>query len=138
LTEEEIDLLLHSHVTDPCLHRFAVYPHSPGYESQTSSISENVNLILKNDSHVFDETIQEVNEPIYDDDFQPGNQLVSFVLFHEEDRAVTFNSLEECLLFKDDLDCDLEEYKSEIDIMPEKETELPMLEESTVDIPSIF
>jgi hypothetical protein len=42
-------------------------------------------------------------------------------LFHEEDRVVTFNSLEGSLLFKDALDCDLEEYESEIDIMPEKE-----------------
>jgi hypothetical protein len=86
---------------------------------------------------VFDETLQEVNGPIYDDDFQPGNQLVSPILFHEEDRDVTFNSLERSLLFKDVLDCDLEEYESEIDIMPEKELEFPMLEESIVDILNI-
>jgi hypothetical protein len=41
-------------------------------------------------------------------------------LFHEEDRVVTFNSLEGSPLFKDVLDCDLEEYKSEIESMPEK------------------
>jgi hypothetical protein len=43
---------------------------------------------------VFDENLQEANGPIYDDDFQLGNQHVSPVLFHEEDRVVTFNSLE--------------------------------------------
>jgi hypothetical protein len=86
---------------------------------------------------VFDETLQEVNGPIYDDDFQLENQLVSPVLFHEEDRAVTFNSIERSLLFKDVLGCDLKEYEYDINIMPKKEPEFPMLEESTVDIPNI-
>jgi hypothetical protein len=72
LTEEEIDLLLHSHVATLAYIDWQCI-HNPGYEIQTSSISENVNLILNNDSHVFDETLQEVNEPIYDDDFQLGN-----------------------------------------------------------------
>jgi hypothetical protein len=123
LTEEEIDLFLHSHVTTLAYIDLQC-SHSPRYESQTSSIYENVNLILNNDSHMFDETLQEFNEPIYDDDFQPGNLLVSPVLFHEEDRAFTFNSLELSLLFKDALDYDLEEYESEIDIIPETRTRI--------------
>jgi hypothetical protein len=56
-------------------------------------------------------------------------------LFH---RVVTLNSLEGSLLFKDALDCDLEEYESEIDIVLEKEPEFPMLEESIVYILSIY
>jgi hypothetical protein len=56
LTEEEIDMLLHSHVTTPAYTDLQC-SHSPKYESQISSISENVNLILNNDSHVFDETL---------------------------------------------------------------------------------
>jgi hypothetical protein len=131
LTKEEINMLLHSHVTALAYTDLQCI-HSPGYEIQTSSIYENVNMILNNDSHVFDETLQEVNEPIYDDDFQPRNHLVSPVLFHEEDRAVTFNSLEGSSLFKDVLDCDMEEYKSEIESMPEKGSEFLM-----VDVPSI-
>jgi hypothetical protein len=43
LTEEEIGLLLHSHVTDLAYIDLQCI-HSPGYESQTSSISKNVNL----------------------------------------------------------------------------------------------
>jgi hypothetical protein len=66
---------------------------------------------------LFDETLQDVNGPIYDDDFHPRNHLVSHVLFHEEDRSIRFNSLERVLMFKDALDCDLEEYKSEIYII---------------------
>jgi hypothetical protein len=41
----------------------------PGYECQTSSIYENVSLFLNDDNHVFEGTLQEVSEPIYDDDF---------------------------------------------------------------------
>jgi hypothetical protein len=129
LTKEEIDLLLNNYVTAPT-HTDLQLSHSPGYECQTSSISENVNLFLNDDSHVFDGTLQEVSEPIYDDDFLPGDQLVDSILFHEKDVVVMFNSLEGSLLFKDALDCDLEEYESEIDIMLEKEPEFPMLEES--------
>jgi hypothetical protein len=54
----------------------------------------------------------------------PEDHLVDIVLFHEEDRVVMFNNLEECLLFEDALDYDLEECGSEIDSF-------------TVDIPSI-
>jgi hypothetical protein len=74
------------------------------------------------------ETIQEVSEPIYDDDSLPGDQLVDSVLFHEKDVAVMFNNPEECLVFKNDLDFDVEEYKYEIEIMPEKGSELLMVD----------
>ena len=80
--------------------------------SETSSITKNENLSLNHDSHG---TLEEVSKPIYDDDFLPEDYLVDTVLFHEEDRAVMFNNLEECLLFEDALDYDLEECGSEID-----------------------
>ena len=44
-----------------------------------------------------------------------------------------FNNPKECLVFENDLDFDVEEYKSEIESMPEKGLEL-----LTVDTPSIF
>jgi len=39
-----------------------------------------------------------------------------------------FNNIEECVMFKDDLDYELEEYESEIDSIPEIESEFLMLE----------
>jgi hypothetical protein len=89
--------------------------------SETSSITENENLSL---NHVSHGTLEEVSKPICDDDFRPEDHLVDTVLFHEEDRVVMFNNLEECLLFKDALEYDLEECGSEIDSF-------------TIDIPSI-
>jgi hypothetical protein len=67
--------------------------HSPGYECQTSSISENVNLFLNDDSHVFHGTLQEVSEPIYDD-FLPEDQILDSALFHEKDMVAMFNDPE--------------------------------------------
>ena len=66
---------------------------------------------MNDDSHETDETIQEVvvSNPICDDDFLQGDQLRGIVFFNEEDRVVMFNNLEECFLFKDDLDYELEE-----------------------------
>jgi hypothetical protein len=75
--------------------------------SETYSIAENENLSLNHDSHG---TLEEVSKPIYDDDFLLEDHLVDIVLFHEEDRAVMFNNLEEFLLLKDALDYDLEEW----------------------------
>jgi hypothetical protein len=34
---------------------------------------------------VFDGTLHEVSEPIYDDDFLPGDHLLDSVLFREKD-----------------------------------------------------
>jgi hypothetical protein len=133
LTEEEIDLLLNIYVTAPT-HTDLQLSHSLGYECQTSSIYENVNLFLNDDSHVFDGTLQEVSEPIYDD-FLPGDQLLDSVLFREKDMAAMFNDPEESLLFENALDCDLQKYDSEINSMPEIVTELPLLERSIVDVP---
>jgi hypothetical protein len=90
--------------------------------SETSSITENENLSLNHDDHG---TLKEVSKPIYDDSFWLEDHLVDTVLFHEEDKVVMFNNLEECLLFEDTLDYDLEECGSEIDNF-------------TIDIPSIF
>jgi hypothetical protein len=89
--------------------------------NETSSVTENENLSLNHDNHG---TLEEVSKPIYDDDFLPGDHLVDIVLFHEEDRDVLFNKLEECLMFEDALDYDLEECGSKIDSF-------------RVDIPSI-
>jgi hypothetical protein len=48
-----------------------------------------------------------------------------------------FNDPEESLLFKNALDCDLQECDSEINSMPEIVKKLPLLERSKVDVPSI-
>ena len=111
LTEEEIDLLLNSYVT-ALAYTDLQHSHSPEHVSETSCISENENLSLNHDSHG---TLEEVSKPIYDDDFLLEDHLVDIVLFHEEDRAVMFNNLEEFLLFEDALDYDLEECGSKID-----------------------
>jgi hypothetical protein len=97
------------------------HSHSPEHVSETYSITENENLILNDDNHG---TLEEVSKPIYDDDFLPKDHLVDIVLFHDEDRDVMFNTLEECLMFEDALEYDLEECGSEIYSF-------------TVDIPSI-
>jgi hypothetical protein len=136
LTKKEIDLLLHSYVAVP-IHTDLQLSHSPGYECQTSSISENVNLFLNDDSHVFDGTLQEVSEPIYDDDFLPGYHLLDSVLFCEKDMVAMFNDPEESLMFENSLYCDLQKCDSEINSMPEIVIELPLLERSTVDVLSI-
>jgi hypothetical protein len=105
LIEEEIDVLLHSYVATPT-HIDLQLSHSLGYECQTSSISENVNLFLNDESHVFHGTLQEFSEPIYDD-FLPGDHILDSALFHEKDMVSMFNDPEESLLFENALDCDL-------------------------------
>jgi hypothetical protein len=77
LTEEEIDLLLNSHVATPAYIDLQ-HSHSPEHVSETSSITENENLSLNHDSHG---TLEEVRKPIYDDDFQPKDHLVDIVFF---------------------------------------------------------
>ena len=72
-----------------------------------------------------------MSKPICDVDFLQGYQLTWTVFFHEEDRANMFNNIEECFLFKDDLDYELEEFESKIDSMLEIESELVTLEEFT-------
>ena len=47
-----------------------------------------------------------------------------------------FNDPEESLLFENALDCDLQKYDSEINNIPEIVIEFPLLEKSTVDVPS--
>jgi hypothetical protein len=134
LSEDEIDQLLKNHVTAQVKAGLQC-SHSQECVSEISSIIENENLGLNDDSHETDETIQEVvvSKPICDVDFLQGDQLTRIVFFHEEDRADMFNNLEECFLFKDDLDYEMEEYESEIDSMPEIESELLMLEEFTAN-----
>jgi len=98
---------LNRHATTPAKADLQ-YSHSQTYVGKTSSII-NENLSLNDDSHVVDETIQEISEPICDEDFLPSNQLIDTVLFHNKDRAVTFNEIEGCLLFKDDLNHEVED-----------------------------
>ena len=64
---------------------------------EISSIIENGNLSLNNDSHETDETIHEVfvTKPISDIDFLQGGQLTKNVFFHEKDNADLLNNLEE-------------------------------------------
>jgi hypothetical protein len=117
LTKEGMDFLLHNHVAAPT-HTDLHLSHSPRYECQTSSISENVNLFLNDDSHVFHGTLQEVSEPIYDD-FLQGDQILDSALFHEKYMVAMFNDPEVSLLFENALDYDLQKYDSEINSMPE-------------------
>ena len=119
LFEYEIDQLFKSHVTTQA-NAGLQCSHSQEFLSETYSIIENENLSLNDDSHETDETIQEVvvSKPIFYDDFLQGDQLTRTVFFHEEDRAIMFNNIEEFFLFKDDLDYELEEYESGIDSMP--------------------
>ena len=90
LTEEEIDLLLNSHVAAPA-YADLQRSHSPEHVSETSSITGNENLSLNHDSHG---TLEEVSKPIYDDDFLLEDHLVDTIFFHEEDRVLMFNNLE--------------------------------------------
>ena len=110
LIEEEIYLLLNSYVAAPACTDLQ-HPHSLEYVSETSSII-NSNLILNDDKH---EIIQEVSEPIYDDDSLLGDQLVDSVLFHEKYVSFMFNNPEECLVFENDLDFDVKVVDDEKD-----------------------
>jgi hypothetical protein len=92
LTKEEKGLPLHNSVAAPT-HTDLQLSHSPGYECQISSISENVNLFLNGDSHLFHGTLQQVSEPVYDD-FLPEDQILDSALFHEKDMVAMFNDPE--------------------------------------------
>ena len=109
--------------------------HSQECVSETYSIIENGNLTLNDDSHETGETIHEfvVIKPICDDDFLQEDQLIETVVFHEDDRVVMFNNIEEFFLFKDYLEYEFEEYEPKRDSMPEIESEFPMLEEFTTN-----
>ena len=63
-------------------------------------------MSLNDNSHETDETIQEfaVSNPICDDVFLQGDQLINIFVFHEEDRDVMFDNPKEFFLFKDDID----------------------------------
>ena len=99
--------------------------------SEIYSIIENKNMGLNDESHEIDETIHEVvvSKPNCDVNFLQGDKLERIVFFHEEYRADMFNNLEECFLFKDDLDYEVEECESEIESMLEIESEFLTLEE---------
>jgi hypothetical protein len=92
LTKEEKGLPLHNSIAAPT-HIDLQLSHTPGYERQTSSSSENVNLFLNGDSHLFHGTLQQVSEPVYDD-FLPEYKILDSALFHEEDMVAIFNDPE--------------------------------------------
>lgn len=96
---------MRNHVTQ--VKEILLCSHNQECVREISSIIENENMGLNDDSHETDETIQEVvvSKAICDVDFLQGDQLTGTVFFHEEDRADMFNDIEECVLFKDDLDC---------------------------------
>jgi hypothetical protein len=81
--EEEKGLPLHNSVA-ASTHTDLQLSHTPGYECQISSSSENVNHFLDGDSQVFHGILQPVGEPIYDD-FLPEDQILDSSLFHEKD-----------------------------------------------------
>ena len=56
-----------------------------------------------------------VSKPICDDDFLQRDQLTETIVFHEDDRDVMFNNIEEFFLFKDDLEFEFEEYEPKRD-----------------------
>ena len=57
------------------------------------------------------------------------DQLTYIAFFHEDDRAILFDNLEEFFLLKNELDYKFEEYEHERDNMPE----FLMLEEFTAN-----
>jgi hypothetical protein len=80
LTKEEEGLPLHNYVATPT-HTDLLLSHSLGDECQTPSISEEVNLFLNGDSHVFRGTLHE-------------DQILDSALFHEKDMVAMFNDPE--------------------------------------------
>jgi hypothetical protein len=71
---------LHNYVAAPT-HIDLLLSHSLGDECQTPSISEEVNLFLNGDSHVFRGTLQE-------------DHILDSALFHEKDMVAMFNDPE--------------------------------------------
>ena len=99
---------------------FSPEPNFPKYNKSEDNFDEEI-----------DEAIQEIVEskPIYDDDSLQEDQLADIFFFHEDDRALMFDNLEEFFLFKNDLDYEFEEYETKRDKMPEIESEFLVLKE---------
>jgi len=106
LSEDEIDQLLKSHVTAQA-NASLQCSHSQEGVSETSSSFENENSI----------------------EIRFIDQLIDIAFFHEDDRAVMLDNLEEFVLFKNDLDYEFQEYEPERDSMPEIKSGFLMLDE---------
>jgi len=96
LSEDEIDQLLKGHVTAQAKADLQC-PHGQESVGETSSSFENDDGLV-----------------ISFIDQQKDN-----IFFHEDDKAVMFDNLEDCFLFKNDLDHEVEEYDLKRDNMPE-------------------
>lgn len=95
LSEDEIDQLLKGHVTTQ-VNADLQFAHGQEGDGGTSSSFEN-------DENIVISFIDQQTDNIF---------------FHEYDNAVMFDNLEDCFLFKNDLDHEVEEYELERDNMP--------------------
>ena len=94
LSEEEIDQLLKGHaITQAKANQQCAHGHASVGETSSS---------FENDDSLVISFIDQQTDNIF---------------FHEDDEAVMFDDLEDCFLFKNDLDHEIEEYKLERDNM---------------------
>ena len=70
-----------------------------------------------------------MSKPICDDDFLQRDQLKETIVFHEEDKTIIFDNIEECFMFKYDLDYEFEEYEPKRDNVQDIESKFPVLQE---------
>ena len=96
LSEDEIDQLLKCHVTAQAK---ADLQCTHGQESVGETFSS-----FENDDSLEIRVIDKRTDNIF---------------FHEDDKAIMFDNLEDCFLFKNDLDHEIEEYELERDNMTE-------------------
>ena len=96
LSEDEIDQLLKGHVTAQAKADLQC-PHGQESVGETSSSLENDDGLVI--SFIYEQTDN--------------------ISFHEDDKAIMFDNIEDCFLFKNDLDHEFEEYELERDNMPE-------------------
>jgi len=94
LSEDEIDQLLKGHVTAQAKAN-PQCAHGQEGDGETSSSVENDDSLV----------ISFIDQQTYN------------IFFHEDDKAIMFDDLEDCFLFKNDLDHEVEEYKLERDNM---------------------
>lgn len=106
LSEDEIDQILKGHVTAQADVGLQC-AHGREGVSQASSTFENDNSL-------------EI-------------RLLDIVFFHDNDKAVMFDDLEDCFLFKKGLDYEIEEYELERDNMPEFESDFLIVKEFTAN-----
>ena len=111
MSEDEIDQLLKGHVTAQAKADFQC-PHGQESVGETYSSFEN------DDSLVISFIEQQTDN----------------ILFHEDDKAVMFDNLEDCFLFKNDLDHEIEEYMPEL-LMVKEPTANTQMADLCISIP---